>query len=150
MAGNRPGNHSAHRRALIPMAGHAAIAQRFAIDWVQLKTKDATLTGNEKDYKSYRTYGAEVLAVADATVAATKDGIPENVPGEDSRAVPITLETVAANHIVLDLGGGNDCMYGHLQPGNLKVKPGDRVKRGQVLGLLGNAATPPSRTCIFS
>ena len=29
-------------------------------------------------------------------------------------------------------------MYAHLQPGSLKVKVGDKVKRGQVLGLLGD------------
>ena len=38
---------------------------------------------------------------ADGVVAATKDGIPENVPGLTSRAVPIGLETVGGNHIVL-------------------------------------------------
>ena len=139
LAANGPNNRSNHRRALIPVNGRAVIAQRFAIDWVQLKTENATFTGDLKDNRNYKAYGSDVLAVADATVAATKDGIPENVPGVDSRAVPITMETVAGNHIILDLGGGSYCMYAHLQPGSLKVKVGDRVKRGQVLGLLGNS-----------
>lgn len=80
LAANGPGNRSGHRRALIPVNGHAVIAQRFAIDWVQLKTADATFTGDEKDNKNYKDWGSDVLAVADATVAAIKDGIPENVP----------------------------------------------------------------------
>jgi murein DD-endopeptidase MepM/ murein hydrolase activator NlpD len=138
LAANGPGNRSEHRRALTPIEGRATIAQRFAIDWVQVKG-DSTFKGDEKDNRSYYSYGAEALAVADAKVAAIRDGIPENVPGEDSRAVPITLETVAGNHVILDLGGGNYCMYAHLQPGSLKVKAGDRVKRGQVLGLVGNS-----------
>jgi murein DD-endopeptidase MepM/ murein hydrolase activator NlpD len=29
-------------------------------------------------------------------------------------------------------------MYAHLQPGSLRVKVGDKVKAGQVLGLVGN------------
>jgi murein DD-endopeptidase len=33
LAANGPGNASGHRRALIPIAGKAHIAQRFAIDW---------------------------------------------------------------------------------------------------------------------
>jgi murein DD-endopeptidase MepM/ murein hydrolase activator NlpD len=139
MAANGPHNRSQHRRALIPINGHAVIAQRFAIDWLQLNSEQLTHTGDPKDNKNYKAYGNDVLAVADATVAATKDGIPENVPGIASRAVPITLETIAGNHIILDLGGGNYCMYAHLQPGSLRVKPGDKVKRGQVLGLLGNS-----------
>ena len=84
-------------------------------------------------------YGAEVLAVANGLVVATKDGIPENVPGITSRAVPITSETVGGNHIVLDLGGGRYAFYAHFQPGSLKVKVGDRVTRGQVIGLVGNS-----------
>ncbi len=35
VAANGPSNTSLHRRALIPINGHAYISQRFAIDWVQ-------------------------------------------------------------------------------------------------------------------
>ena len=139
-AGNGPSNTSAHRRAIIPIDGRARIAQRFAIDWVRLNPDgQATYTGDPLDNKNYRAYGSEALAVADGTVVATKDGIPQNVPGENSRAVPITLETVGGNHVVLDIGHGRFAFYAHLQPGSLKVKVGDRVKRGQVLGLVGNS-----------
>jgi murein DD-endopeptidase MepM/ murein hydrolase activator NlpD len=67
----------------------------------------------------------------------TKDSIPENVPG--GRAVAITLITVAGNHIVVDIGNGHFAFYAHLKPGSLRVRVGDRVKRGQVLGLVGNS-----------
>ena len=86
-----------------------------------------------------KSVGAEALAVADAIVAAIKDGIPENVPGPTSRAVPITLETVGGNYVILDLGQGRYAFYAHLQPGSLRVKAGDKVRRGQVVGLVGNS-----------
>ena len=139
MAVNGPGRDSGHRRALIATEGSARIAQRFGIDWVQRHPAGGTFQGDAKDNKSYRAYGAEVLAVANGLVVATKDGIPENVPGITSRAVPITSETVGGNHIVLDLGGGRYAFYAHFQPGSLKVKVGDRVTRGQVIGLVGNS-----------
>ena len=139
LSGNGPGNSSGHRRALVPTGGGARIAQRFAIDYLQLFPDGRSFSGDEKDNKSYRCYGAEALAVADAVVVATKDGIPENVPGPTSRAVPITLETVGGNHVVLDLGGGRFAFYAHLQPGSLRVKTGDKVRRGQVVGLVGNS-----------
>jgi murein DD-endopeptidase MepM/ murein hydrolase activator NlpD len=139
LAGNGPGNSSGHRRALIPTGGGARIAQRFAIDFLQLFPDGRSFNGDQKDNKSYRCYGAEALAVADAVVVATKDGILENVPGPTSRAVPITLETVGGNHVILDLGGGRFAFYAHLQPGSLRVKTGDKVRRGQVLGLVGNS-----------
>jgi murein DD-endopeptidase len=139
LAGNGPSNTSGHRKALIPIDGHAAISQRFAIDWVQLRDDGKTFHDNEKDNKNYLAYGNNALAVADGVVTEVKDGIPENVPGANSRAVPITLETVGGNHVILDIGGGHFAFYAHLQPGSLRVKLGDKVRRGQVLGLVGNS-----------
>ena len=66
-------------------------------------------------------------------------GIPENVPLSPTHAVPMTLETAAGNHVILSLRNGHYAFYAHLQPGSIRVKPGDRVRRGQVLGLLGNS-----------
>jgi len=139
LAGNGPSNTSGHRRAMIPIDGHAAIAQRFAIDWVRLRDDGKTFHDDEKDNKNYLAYGNDALAVADGIVTEVKDGIPENVPGINSRAVPITLETVGGNHVILDIGGGHFAFYAHLQPGSLRVKLGDKVRRGQVLGLVGNS-----------
>jgi len=139
LAANGPANASGHRRALIPVGGGVHIAQRFAIDWVQLREDGQTFTGDRLDNKNYRCYGTDALSVADATVVAVKDGIPENIPGATSRAVPITLETVGGNHVILDLGSGKYGFYAHLQPGKIRVKLGDRVKHGQVLGLVGNS-----------
>jgi murein DD-endopeptidase MepM/ murein hydrolase activator NlpD len=139
LAGNGPSNTSGHRRALVPIGGAAHIAQRFAIDFVQLYPDGRSYNGDAKENKSYRCYGADALAVADSLVVGIKDGIPENVPGATSRAVPITLETVGGNYVILDLGQGRFAFYAHLQPGSLRVKNGDRVRRGQVLGLVGNS-----------
>jgi Peptidase family M23 len=139
MAANGPDNGSIHRRALLPLDGKPQIAQRFAIDWVQRGADGKTFTGDQKDNKSYKAYGNDVLAVADAVVASIKEGVPENVPGLALRAVPITLETVGGNNVILDLGGGRFAFYAHMQPGSIRVKPGDRVRRGQVVGLVGNS-----------
>jgi hypothetical protein len=139
LAGNGPDNAAGHRRALIPVDGHAFIAQRFAIDWLKIGKDGRTFTGNAQDNRSYHAYGSELLAVSDGEIVAIHDGIPENVPGPASRAVPITLETVGGNYVILDLGGSQYAVYGHVQPGSLRVKTGDRVKRGQVLALLGNS-----------
>lgn len=139
LAANGPGNASGHRRALIALDGKPRIAQRFAIDWVKVGPAGATFSGNARDNASYFAYGLDVISVADGVVASIKDGIPENIPGPTSRAVPITNETVGGNYVIVDIGGGRFAFYAHLKPGSLKVKTGDRVQRGQVLGLLGNS-----------
>ncbi|MFZ3218061.1 MAG: M23 family metallopeptidase [Candidatus Acidiferrales bacterium] len=137
-AGNGPSNTSPHRRALIPINGHAYISQRFAIDWVQVYPDGNTYKGDPSDNKNYRAYGAEIHAVADGVVTEVKDGIPQNTPGAKSLAVPITLETVGGNHVIMEIGDGLFAFYAHMQPGSLRVKVGDKVTRGQVLGLVGN------------
>jgi murein DD-endopeptidase len=139
LAGNGPGNTSGHRRGIIPLDGAADVPQRFAIDWVEVDKSGKTYSGDEKKNESYYCYGQKIHAVADGVVTEVKDGIPQNVPGASSRAVPITLETVGGNHIILDLGGGVFAFYAHLQPGSLRVKLGDHVKTGQVIALLGNS-----------
>ncbi len=48
------------------------------------------------------------------------------------------MQTVDGNHIVQDIGGGVWAFYAHLQKGTLLVKPGDKVKKGQVIAKLGN------------
>src|SRR5262249_26524121 len=68
-----------------------------------------------------------------------KDGIPENVPHSGKTAVPITLATLAGNHVIEELGGGRFAAYAHLRPGTIPVKPGDQVHPGEVLGKLGNS-----------
>jgi murein DD-endopeptidase len=138
LAGNGPSNNSVHRRALIPINGHAYISQRFAIDWVQVYPDGKTYQGDPSDNKNYRAYGAEIHAVADGVVTQVGDGIAQNTPGAKSLAVPITLETIGGNHVIMEIGNGLFAFYAHMQPGSLRVKVGDKVTRGQVLGRLGN------------
>jgi hypothetical protein len=134
---NDQDNH--HRRGIIILDGRAVISRRYAIDWKQVRD-GASFTGDPRDVRSYYAYGKTVLAVADGRVVAARSGLPDNIPGHGDSfhpAAPITLETVAGNTITLGLGGGQFAYYMHLQPGSLRVKTGDRVRRGQVLARIG-------------
>ena len=139
LAANGPDPQTGHRRALIPIDGTAAIAQRFGIDYVKMDTSGRRFVGDSLKNESYYAEGVDALAVADGIVVAAKDSIPENIPGPASRAVPITLETVGGNFVILDIGQGRYAFYAHLKPGSLRVRRGDRVRKGQVVGLVGNS-----------
>jgi murein DD-endopeptidase MepM/ murein hydrolase activator NlpD len=138
LAANGPANGSGHRRAMITLYGSPYTAQRFAIDWVKIDDSTSTHHGDSANNANYYAEDNDALAVANGRVIEVKDSIPENVPGVNSRAVPINLETVGGNHVIIDIGGGHYAFYAHLKPGSLRVKVGDRVTHGQVIGLVGN------------
>jgi|KBSSwiStaDraftv2_1062776.scaffolds.fasta_scaffold00443_34 hypothetical protein len=143
LAGSGPSNDSHHRRQILLLNGQPHISSRYAIDWMQVENGSA-FSGDERDNRSYHSYGKPVLAVADAKVITVKDGIPENIPGhfgKGSLAVPMSMETLLGNTITLDLGGGQFAYYAHLQPGSLRVKVGDRVRRGQILARIGDTGS---------
>lgn len=130
-----------HHRGIAVLDGRAVISRRYAIDWIRV-VNGATFSGDSLDYTAYHAYGEPVLAVADGRVVSAVDGLPDNVPGHGESfhpAVPISMETVAGNRIILDVGGGQFAYTMHLQPGSLSVKAGDRVRQGQVLARLGNS-----------
>jgi murein DD-endopeptidase MepM/ murein hydrolase activator NlpD len=135
--GNDPDNH--HRRGILIFDGRPVISRRYAIDWKQVKD-GVSFSGDPQDKQSYYAYGKNVLAVADGRLVTAKGGLPDNIPGHNDAfhpAVPITLETVAGNTITIDLGDGQFAYYMHLQAGSLRVKAGERVRRGQVLARVG-------------
>jgi hypothetical protein len=130
-----------HRATALQMHGAPHWAQRFAADIMKLDDagcaipEGASFTENTRFFG----YGQDVLAVADARVARVLEGVPENVPGAESRAVPINVTTVTGNAVWLDLGENRFAFYAHLRPGSIRVHEGDVVHRGDVLGSLGNS-----------
>lgn len=128
---------SYHRNATLPINGAIRVAERFAIDFVQLNGKDTLASGPPDQLSSYEFFGDEIYAAADGTVVAVEDGLPEQVPGKLPEGA--TIQMAGGNHVVVDIGEGRFAFYAHMQPGSVKVKMGDKVKTGQVLGLLGNS-----------
>ena len=134
--GNSCCDMTPHRMALNPLNGQLWAAERFAIDYVQLLPDGRLFNGDETKPESYPGFGADIHAVADGRVVAVVDGLPEQVPGKSPSDLP--LDQYAGNHIVQVLGDGNYALYAHLRTGSIKVKVGDRLNSGQVIGSLGN------------
>jgi len=128
-----------HRGSVQSVNGALYDAQRFAIDWMRLDEQGRLVHDNPADVHNYADYGAEVLAVADGTVVSTLNDLDDQEPGKLPDPSTITMQTVDGNHVVLDIGGGRFALYAHLQKNSVKVRPGDRVKKGAVLGMLGNS-----------
>lgn len=127
---------NAHRGSTLAINGTATVAQRFAIDFVQLTEDDQAVTGEVSRNESYPAFGQTIHAAAGGTVVARRDGEQEQTPG--SLPAGATIQTADGNYLVIDIGGGRYTFYAHMQPGSLRVQVGDRVEAGAELGLLGN------------
>ncbi len=127
---------TSHRGATLSIDGTVHVPERFAIDFVRLDPQTRLYSGDPAQNASFPYFGAEIYAVAGGTVTAVVDGLPEQVPGK--LWAEATVQTAGGNHVVVDIGAGRYAFYAHLQPGSPRVKVGDAVETGQVLGLLGN------------
>ncbi len=81
--------------------------------------------------------GVPVLAAADGVVKAIRDGMADIHVGRGGRESIAGRE--AGNGIVLDHGDGWETQYSHLRLGSLRVKPGDRIRAGQEIALIGHS-----------
>jgi murein DD-endopeptidase MepM/ murein hydrolase activator NlpD len=136
---NGPSMLGDHRLDLQAIDGRPSGSQRFAADWMLLGPDGRLARGTPARNADWHGYGVSVLAAADGVVESVGDGVPENVPLSAERAAPNRRDTVAGNYVVIRLRAGVYAFYGHLQPKSLRVASGDRVRSGQVLGLLGNS-----------
>lgn len=127
-----------HRRALQPVNGGLHLGQRFAIDWNGMDAQDRWVVGNPDVNTSWVFYGRPVQAVAAGRVIAAVDRFPNQVPNHPR---PVTLREADGNHVILALGQGRYAFYAHLLPGSVRVRPGQRVRAGQLIGRLGNSGS---------
>jgi hypothetical protein len=126
-----------HTRAALPVNGRVWLAQRYAVDWEELDAQGRIYAGPREKLESYTIFGKPVVAVADAIVASVTDGLAEQTPGK--YPTNISLDEADGNSVILDLGEQHYAMYGHMQPGTIQVRVGQRVGAGQLLGLVGNS-----------
>jgi murein DD-endopeptidase len=124
-----------HRRVIYTTDGLEHIPGRFAMDWMKVAPDGSHAKGDERNPANWYGYGADVLAVADATVSVAMDDLPDPQTVEPQKVVEI--ENASGNYMVLDLGNGKYAFYEHLKSGSIRVRAGERVRRGQVIAKLG-------------
>ena len=127
-----------HFRAQITMNGVTRVPQRYAQDWVYLDPVSGQATsGNATLARNYYGFGKEIFAVANGTVVDASDGLPDFETIYS--AAGSTIATAAGNYVILDIGNRKYACYAHMINGSVRVKTGDLVQEGQVLGLMGNS-----------
>jgi len=107
-------------------------SQRYAYDILQVKD-GFTFKGDPDKNESYFAFGQELIAPADGTVVSVVDTIADNEP------VGVMNEKEPPGNVVIIDHGGEYSYLSHMKKGSAVVKPGDKVKRGDLIGLLGNS-----------
>ncbi len=132
-----------HIRAGLPIDNREWFAQRFAIDWTQLNEAGAFVAGDPSVPRNYAIYGRRALAAADGRVVSVQDGLEDQAPGQ-LPGTSLPLDQVDGNAVVIDIGDGLFTLYAHLQKGSIRVAPGDTVRRGETIALVGNSGNSSS------
>lgn len=133
-----------HRRGLAPVNGQLSVPQRFAIDFFMLDDRMRAWSGDPSKITSYFSYRQSVIAAAPGVVVDSEDGLPNNTALPNPPPIPPIDQTVG-NHVTVQIGPGLYVLYAHLDPRSVKVHIGEKVTRGQLLGLIGtsgNSTTP--------
>jgi hypothetical protein len=124
--------------------GHQERSQNFAFDAVGLGPHLELLRGDGTKNTDFVGYGLDVLATGDGVVVYARNDVADNPANgnQDFGALLLLPDPpwgIAGNCIVIDHQNGEFSLLAHMQPGSVRVKKGDYVRQGDVLGKLGNS-----------
>lgn len=112
---------------------HRYQAQSQAIDIVQLNGWGNRASGIlPTELSAYNIYGDTVYSPVEGRVVRMRNDRPEPTPPTMDASIPL------GNHIILQKGD-TLVLMGHLIPGSIAVKEGDKVRTGTPLGRVGNS-----------
>jgi len=133
-------------------------SQEFAFDTLESRqsgTGEWVTASKPKadDVRDYYIFHRDVLAVGDGVVVARGDRYPDALAANPQLYSQEQFATwardlvkkgvdqanvLAGNYLVIDHRNGEFSFYAHLSENTLAVKPGDEVRRGQVIAQVGN------------
>jgi murein DD-endopeptidase MepM/ murein hydrolase activator NlpD len=139
VVGNGCCNVSPHRGAMIAFDQRLEAQERYAIDWIQADEEGHIVLpdANHTKLADFPAYGEPIISATDGKVVEVVDRYRDNPPGELDQ--DLTLQDAGGNHVIVAIGGGKYALYAHLKPNSIRVQVGDRVRKGQQLGQLGNS-----------
>ena len=112
---------------------HDVPSQRFAFDFLAMDAQGHTHKGDGTHNEDYYVFGREILAPADGVVTDVIEGVRDNVPGS------MNPYSALGNAVFIRHKDYEISVMAHFRLGSIRVRAGDRVFRGQVIGLCGNS-----------
>jgi Peptidase family M23 len=115
----------------------SVVSQRFGYDFV-VTERGATCGDRGRRLEDYYAFGQPVIAPSNGVVVETADH-HRDYPHPGTGWIDWRTSDIRGNHVLLKHDDGTWSMIAHLRRGTCRVRPGDRVRRGELLGECGNS-----------
>jgi len=123
------------------LAGHAGATtltnnhykNRYAIDCLKIGPDGRFFKEPEEEVTDFYSYEEPVYAPADGKVTEVVDSLTSDIFGEPD------TENLGGNYVILDIGNGKYFLVAHLMKDKIPVEKGQVVKKGDILGYVGNS-----------
>lgn len=134
------GTWTVARGGLTPETSHSwdVPNQRYAYDFIITDDRGRSCRGDGKRLEDYYCFGREVLAPKDGEVVSIRDG-ERDFPHPGTGMLDPLARDARGNYVLIRHGPREYSLLAHLQRGSLRVRAGDLVRRGQVIGRCGNS-----------
>jgi murein DD-endopeptidase MepM/ murein hydrolase activator NlpD len=107
--------------------------QKNAFDLVVNGENGKSFKTDGKNNEDYYAFGQQILSPCAGEVVMAVDGVKDNVPGK------MNTMYVPGNAILIKTANNEYILLAHFKQNTIKVKTGDKVQKGQLLGLCGNS-----------
>ncbi|GHA78255.1 M23 family metallopeptidase [Pontibacter akesuensis] len=107
--------------------------QRYALDFLYSKNGKLAKTNTPTANEDFYGFGQEVVAPGAGVVIQVVDTVKDNRLGK------INTDSPPGNYVVIDHQNGEYSFLAHFKQGSVKVKAGQTITQGELLGLAGNS-----------
>jgi murein DD-endopeptidase MepM/ murein hydrolase activator NlpD len=130
-------------------------SEAYGLDVARLGGSGLTYRGKGLKFSDYYAFGTEIHAAAAGEVIEAVNDVPEDPsllqrPDEsidaysarvqENQAKLMRLEHgLMGNHVIIDHGDHRYALYAHMRPGSVRVRAGEHVAAGALLGRLGSS-----------
>ncbi|MEE9406573.1 MAG: peptidoglycan DD-metalloendopeptidase family protein [Polaribacter sp.] len=108
-------------------------AQKNAFDIIIKDKKGKSYKTDGKANDDYYAFGKELIAPCDGEIVLVVNGIKDNKPGE------LNPVYIPGNTVIIKTENNEYLFFAHFKQNSIKVKQGQIIKQGELLGLCGNS-----------
>lgn len=120
-------------------------SQPYAVDFVKLGPDNRIFRGEGLELDDHYSWDEPVYATAGGKVAYAEHDMPDLPPGmpPDPRMFRGDSRRLLGNAVAISHANGEFSYFAHLKQGSVPVREGDLIKRGTLIGHVGNSGQSP-------